>query len=82
MPSFHTGFCPLLADIVGGEEEFGEAWDGRWSKLLDSNCKVGVEYSISWLLMQQEARRALDYLGEEETDLPGPLQQPVESAGE
>ena len=82
MPSFHTGFCPLLADIVGGEDEFGEAWDGRWSKLLASGCKVGVEYNLAWTLMQNEARRALDYLGEEESDLLGPLQQPVESAGE
>ena len=82
LPSFHTGFCPLLADIVGGEEEFGENWDGRWTKLLASECRVGKEYKVAWICMQQEARRAINYLGEEAGDLPGPLQQPVESAGE
>ena len=82
IPSLHTGFCPILTPLVGGEEHFGEGWDGRWRPLLDSGCRAGRELASAWDWLQQETIAAKAYLGEAGEETVGPLCQPVESAGE
>ena len=69
VPKLHAGFCPLLASTVGGEDRFGEEWAGRWQTLLDSGCRAGREFAVSWLRLTEE-------------EVEGPLSVPVESTGE
>ena len=82
IPSLHTGFCPILTPLVGGEEHFGDGWEGRWRPLLDSGCRAGRELASAWDWLQQETAAAKAYLGEAGGETIGPLCQPVESAGE
>ena len=67
-----NGVCPMLSEVVGGVECFGRTApsDTRWRVMVESGCRVGVEYKSCWLLMQQEARQGALYLGE---DLEGQL---------
>ena len=82
LPLLHTGFCPLLKDIVGGADRFGEDWEGRWRTLFSSSCRAGRELKSSWTIMQLETQRARQFLSEEEDEVLGPLAAPSESAGE
>ena len=82
LPSLHTGFCSLLTDIVGGGDRFGDDWEGRWRTLFSSNCRAGQELKLAWMMMQVETRRAMQFLGEEDEEVLGPLAAPPESAGE
>ena len=82
LPRLHQGFCPILNNHVEDADCFGEEWQGRWATLLGSGCRAGVELAQSWRLLQLESRAGMDFLGEEDEELAGPLAAEVESAGE
>ena len=82
LPILHTGFCPLLTDIVVGADRFGDDQEGRWCPLFSSSCRAGQELKAAWTMMQIETKRAMQFLGEEEEEVLGPLAATAESAGE
>ncbi len=49
MTKLYDGFCPLLADTVGGEDRFDGEWEGRWKTLLASGHRTGRELAASLL---------------------------------
>ena len=70
------GVCPQLVEVLGdwtGQE------DKRWQQLLLSGCRTGRELSVSWGILQREARQCSTYLGQ---DLEGHLAVAVEGIGE
>ena len=58
LPILHTGFCPLLTDIVVGADRFGDDREGRWCTLFSSSCRAGQELKAAWTMMQIETKRA------------------------
>ena len=64
IPKLHTGFCPLLEEVVGGEERFRDEWEGRWQTLHSSGSRLGREHQTSWVMLQAATRRTMEYLGE------------------
>ena len=61
------GVCPVLSNVVGGEDCFGRAapTDTRWRIMFGSGCRVGHEYEQAWNTMRQEAEQGAAYLEEE-----------------
>ena len=74
------GVCPVLSNVVGGEDCFGRAapTDTRWRIMLGSGCRVGHEYEQAWNTMRQEAEQGAAYLEEE---LEGQLKARAVGAG-
>ena len=74
------GVCPVLSNVVGGEECFNRAapTDTRWRIMFKSGCRVGQEYKHAWDLMRQEAVQGAAFLDE---DLDGQLAVAAEGAG-
>jgi hypothetical protein len=71
------GVCRLLEGVLG---DLHSREDGtRWAPLLASGTRTGVELAAAWRRLQEEAREATTFLGEE---LTGPLAIPVEGLGE
>ena len=71
---------PALAGIMGGEGSWGPEADKatRWASLLNSGFLFGQELRTAWQSMQQEAREAAIFLGEQ---VEGALEERVEAAG-
>ena len=82
VPSFTgiRGVCPVLSNVVGGEECFNRAapTDTRWRIMFEFGCRVGQEYKHAWDLMRQEAVQGAAFLDE---DLDGQLAVAAEGAG-
>ena len=58
---------PILEGIWGGAECWGNgaAIDSRWSRVLSSGCREGLEYTRAWDILGAEAREAAQWLGVE-----------------
>ena len=74
------GVCPALAVLYGGQECWGEeaSPETRWRTVLSSGCTVGQEVQEIWRSIQEEARQASNFLGQE---VPAVLSIPVEGIG-
>ena len=59
-----NGICPQLTEVVGGSESFGDDADSnlRWSTLLESGCREGVELKTVWSALQEEESQAAGWL--------------------
>ena len=66
MPLFHgeNGICPQLFEVVGGIESFGDDANSslRWSILLESGCRKGVELRTIWSSLREEELQAAGWL--------------------
>ena len=66
IPLFHgeNGICPQLSQVVGGIESFGDDADPshRWSILLESGCREGVELRTVWSALQEEELQAAGWI--------------------
>ena len=68
IPAFQgeRGVCPQLADLLGGQECFGEdAVGNRWRVMLGSGSREGNELRRAWKSLQDEERQASRWLDEE-----------------
>ena len=68
IPAFQgeRGICPQLADLLGGQECFGEdAVGNRWRVMLGSGSREGNELRRAWKSLQDEERQASRWLDEE-----------------
>ena len=71
------GVCRQLEGVLG---DLHSREDGtRWEPLLASDARTGVELETAWRGLQEEARQAAAYLGEE---VAVPLATPVAGLGE
>ena len=81
-PSFcgKNGICPQLADILGGEDCFGEdaPEEGRWRVMLSSGSREGEELKRVWTKMKFEEVQSATWLGIEVQEN---LSATVESVG-
>ena len=75
-----NGICPALAQIWGGQECWGPEAppEVRWRQVLASNCSLGQELQAAWDRIQEETRRAADWLG---VELPSAVAISVEGVG-
>ena len=75
-----NGICPQLAELLGGEECFGEEANGeqRWRVMLESGSREGEELRKVWDLLKLEEEQAAGWLGEEVQEN---LSSQVESVG-
>ena len=67
IPAFQgeKGICSQLAEVLGGEDCFGEDAGGdRWRVMLSSGCREGVELRRVWNYLQEEERQAVRWLDE------------------
>ena len=62
-----TTISPILQQTWGGEESWGNSapHDARWSTLLASGCREGVELTRAWNILTKEAQEAANWLGED-----------------
>ena len=79
LPHFggEEGVCRLLERILGNLHERED--NTRWEQLFESGARTGQELKAAWNEMQEEARQACAYLGE---DLTGSLAVPAIGLGE
>ena len=58
---------PILQQSWGGAECWGDSApsDARWSTLLASGCREGVELTRAWDILTREAQEASNWLGED-----------------
>ena len=71
-----SGICSSLEDIVGDFKEN----NSRWTRLIQSGCRTGLEFLNSWNSMQREVQECATFLNKEGD--PGPLHAAVEGAGD
>ena len=71
-----SGICSSLKDIVGDFKEN----NSRWTRLIQSGCRTGLEFLNSWNSMQREVQECATFLNKEGD--PGPLHAAVEGAGD
>ena len=66
IPRMNT-ISPLLVRTWGGAECWGNGApkQTRWSAVLSSGCREGVELTRAWDIMTREAREASEWLGVE-----------------
>ena len=69
------GLCTQLAPILGDMSQSTE----RWTGMLASGCRTGVEFETAWQSLKQEASQSCNYLGKE---LDGLLAADVQGAGD
>ena len=58
---------PILQQSWGGAECWGDSApsDARWTTLLASGCREGVELTRAWNILTREAQEASTWLGED-----------------
>ena len=58
---------PIMMETWGGDECWGKgaAKETRWSAVLNSGCREGLEMTIAWERLTQEARQAYSWLDKE-----------------
>ena len=79
LPHFTNGdtVCQQLEPVIGN---FNGNVKERWSRMIESRCRTGKEFTTAWEKLQKEAEEYAQFLGQ---DLPpGPLQSPTSGAGE
>ena len=64
LPRLHKGFCPVLAPIVGGEDEFAESW-----RVLKSEAEIAAQ----WLGVEVEGPIGADVASAGQGYTPGNL---------
>ena len=79
LPHFTNGdtVCQQLEPVIGN---FNGNVKERWSRMIESRCRTGKEFTTAWEKLQKEAEEYAQFLGQ---DLPpGPLQSPTSGAGD
>ena len=79
LPHFTNGdtVCQQLEPVIGN---FNGNVKERWSRMIESGCRTGKEFTTAWEKLQKEAEEYAQFLGQ---DLPpGPLQSPTSGAGD
>ena len=71
-----SGICSSLEDVIGDFKEN----NSRWTKLIQSGCRTGVEFQNSWNTMKREVQQCSSFLNKAEGA--GPLYRSVEGAGD